>query len=127
MVIIMRLKRLLLFLLSVMCLSLSACVPVADTPADEFRQYDWSAETNGECEISLSFDELHATLTLEKKDVSLKISGICALTDHKLTIFDEESANGQTFDYKLYGDRVELSFEGGTLELFKEDENENDS
>ena len=116
----MRVKRYLMILSAAFCLLLCGCVPVADTPADELRQYSWSTSTEYGCEAALSFDGLRAGLDVKKAGLSMEISGVYALTDDKLTIFDEEGGESLTFGYKLYGDRVELSFEGGTLSLEKD-------
>lgn len=118
----MRVKMIIVISAAALCVLLSACVPVAETPAQELRLYRWSADTGYGCAASLSFDGLSAELKLEKADFTLDITGVYALTDDRLTIFDEKAGESTTFSYKLYGDRVELSYEGGALSLKKDGE-----
>lgn len=99
---------------------LSACVPSVSTPKDEIRLYSWDAEFENEKSASLTFDDTNAYLNVTCEAFDLNIGGLCVLTDGSLSICDDATLASYTFSYVLYGDRVELSFDGGTISLFKD-------
>ena len=116
----MRGKFLRFFLLIAAVMCLASCTRVLNSPADELRLYAWEYESdNGSC-VSLQFDDTNAYLTIENDTDSLTLSGLCIATDDRLTICDDDSGLHYSFCYQLYGDRVELSVNGGVLSLEKQ-------
>lgn len=112
-------RRILLVIPLLLCVLLSSCVPAAETPADELRQFSWSVEAEDGKTASLRFEDTTATLTVESADLKLKISGLCVLTDERMMICDRATSVNYTFAYVLHGDSVELSYNGGTISLDK--------
>ena len=89
----MRGKFLRFFLLIAAVMCLASCTRVLNSPADELRLYAWEYESdNGSC-VSLQFDDTNAY---------------------------DDSGLHYSFCYQLYGDRVELSVNGGVLSLEKQ-------
>lgn len=83
--------------------------------------YRWVCEEeNGTC-VELSFDRTDAHMNIENEAFTLDIIGLCYSDDDSLTICDENSGSHYTFGYQLYGDRVELCYNGGVLVLNKAD------
>ena len=108
-----------LTVLFVLCVLLSSCSRVIVTPADELCVNSWSNSFDN-CNIAtLSFGEDTCSLVIENPDHMLDISGVYAVTDDSLIICDADSGIHYTFGYRLHGDRVELSSDGGVLELLK--------
>ena len=113
----MRGKFFVFLLLSVMLLS--GCQRVLQTPADEFPQYDWQSEQENGSVVTLDFDDGRCTFAIEGDTISSIISGVCFVTDDKLVICDEDNGQNYTFGYHLFGDRVELSYNGSVITLKK--------
>ena len=86
---------------------LSACTRVIENASDELKMYHWACEEENGSQISLSFEDTDACLTVENEAFSMNIEGLCIADD--------------TFGYQLYGDRVELSFGSGMITLDKVD------
>lgn len=99
---------------------LSGCERNIESPFDELRGYSWQGELENGNTVTLSFDDSNARLSVENEDFSLDISGLCVPDDGSFVIFDENSDANYSFDYRLYGDRVELIAEGGELSLEKQ-------
>ena len=112
-------RKTLLIIPLLLCILLSSCVPAVETPADELRQYTWSAEAENGKTATLRFDDTTATLTVESDDFTLNLSGLCVLTDERLTICDRATSVNHTLSSILHGDRVELSYNSGTISLQK--------
>ncbi len=103
-----------------LCFLLSSCRTVVNSPADEIRLFNWSAALDNGSTATLRFKDTNAYLTVENEDVSLDIGGLCLLGDEKLTICDSATSVSFPFSYRLYGDRIELTWNGGTITLDKE-------
>lgn len=99
--------------------SLVSCTPVINNASDELRMNDWRYEGDNGSTVSLSFDDTDAYLYIENAAYTLDISGLCAADDDSLTICDTDIGKNYSFGYHLYGDRVELNFGSGVLELLK--------
>ncbi len=115
----MRGKYFVTALLLVIVFILSGCTRSVKGRSDELRMYDWQSEFDNGNTVSLSFDGSDATLIIVNDDHTLDISGLCAIDNESFVIFDENSDTNFAFDYKLYGDRVELSADNGTISLKK--------
>ncbi|MBQ3284134.1 MAG: hypothetical protein IJH40_00705 [Ruminococcus sp.] len=100
-------------------LCLVSCTRVINRASDELRMYDWRCEEDNGCIVSLSFDDTDADLNIGNDAFSLDICGLCIADDDSLTICDVGSGKNYNFKYQLYGDRVELRFGSGVLELKK--------
>ena len=98
---------------------LSACTRVIENASDELKMYHWACEEENGSQISLSFEDTDACLTVENEAFSMNIEGLCIADDDSFTICDSKSKNNYTFGYQLYGDRVELSFGSGMITLDK--------
>lgn len=82
--------------------------------------YSWSGAAENGTAASLSFDGSRGSLSIEG-DNGILIDGLCIAGNKSLTICDEKSGVNYTFSYTLYGDRVELTYNGSTLSLQKND------
>ena len=109
-----------LTVLLAICVLLSSCSRVIVTPADELCVNSWSNSFDNGNAASLSFGEDTCSLVIENGDHVLDLFGIYAVTDDSLLICDSDSGLHYTFGYKLHGDRVELEYSGGVLELMKD-------
>ena len=82
--------------------------------------YTWSNSFENGADVTLSFTQTNGFLDIESGDGSLRIGGLCMLTDDAMLIFDDNSGMNYSFGYHLYGDRVELSRDGNVLTLKKD-------
>ena len=98
---------------------LTGCTRVIESPSDELRMYSWYAEFDNGNTASLSFEDEKAFFSAENEDFSLNLSGLSVMTDDRIIICDDNSRMNYTFGYELYGDRVELSCNGSTITLDK--------
>ena len=115
----MRVKMIFLSCLLTSCLLLCGCQQVINSPADEFVLYDWQAEQENGKTVSLDFDDDSCSLMIRGNDVTTDIVGKCFVTDDQLVICDENNGQNYSFGYRLYGDHVELSYNGSVLTLQK--------
>lgn len=116
----MRGKCLIIGILS-LCIILicCACTRVIDTPAEELRAHQWGLESKEKGTVSLRFEGDDAALRIENDAGDLNISGLCMLTEDRMTICDTVTSVNYTFYYRLHGDRIELRCENGTIVLEK--------
>ena len=98
---------------------LSSCTQRINGAADELRRFSWDRAAENGNFASLMFCETKAYLFLKTQDSELRIRGIGIADEERLLICDEASGMNYTFGYKLYGDRIELSINGGTITLDK--------
>ena len=101
------------------CVTLCACRADFSSPADEIRLFSWRGETENGNTAELSFVDDEAVLTAHSDKWDVQISGLCALTDHTLVICDTNSEMNYTFRYQIHGDRIELTYDSGTIVLDK--------
>lgn len=115
----MRVKFFIAAFSIVILLLLSGCAQVIDNNADELRLYEWQGETEGGNTAALRFDGSDASFEIDFLDTEMIVSGFCTVSDDSLMICDDETGFDYTFDYKLYGDRVELTFDSSQISLKK--------
>ena len=115
----MRGKLFIPAILAAVVMLLTSCTRNIQGAADELRMYSWEGKAENGNAASLLFCETKAFLCLQTHDSTLRIYGVCAANDEKLLICYEISGMNYTFGYTLYGDRVELSANGGTITLSK--------
>ncbi|MBQ3265565.1 MAG: hypothetical protein IJH07_07285 [Ruminococcus sp.] len=107
--------------LAAVVMTLVSCTRIISSPADELRMYSWRGEAENGSTAALTFDDTDGSFVIENDDSSLTLSGLCFADDEKIIICDDESGQNYTFAYRLYGDRVELTYDGSTLTLDKTD------
>lgn len=117
----MRGKFIPILLILLLSVSLCSCSRVISSPGEEIREYSWQSQLENGNEITLSFDGADAALCVDCEDFILDIGGLCVTTDDRLMIYDTDSGTSYSFSYRLYGDRVELSYNDAEVPLFKLD------
>lgn len=89
------------------------------TQADELVANKWlSADKFGK-ELSLSFEDDTAYMRIKTNDFSYEIKGTVLLDEQSLKIFDDTLKQSYTFDYVLYGDKIEIIYDDTGIELDK--------
>ena len=83
----------------------------------ELKRYDWTAELEGGGELKLSFDGDFASLELKNCGDSAVIKGRMLADGESFIIFDDELMQCYSFSYVPRGDRLDLTYEGSTVEL----------
>lgn len=117
-------KRLSVILYTItLALLLCACKPLTATSADELVTSLWSTETSAGLTVKLTFDvaESEAELTLiDEENTAYVISGVYAVDGENLYITSQALAKTYKFGYKVYTDRVVLSYNGNEITLTAE-------
>lgn len=102
---------------------LSGCAKVVRSPQDEIRLYRWSGEFENGNRVELGFEDSYADFCVKNADFTLKICGLCSLTDDDFVILNEDDGIGYEFGYVLHGDCIDLSYHGDSITLEKIVEN----
>lgn len=87
--------------------------------ADELMANKWSACDKFGKEISLSFIEDTAELKMKTDNFSCEITGTALVDEQTLKIFDNNLKQSYSFNYTLYGDKIEITYYENTIELSK--------
>lgn len=87
--------------------------------ADELTMNKWSNSDKFDKEISLEFSDSKATLHLKTTNYSGKISGLAIIDEKTITINDTTLNQDFSFNYELFGDKINLEYNNNTLELKK--------
>lgn len=104
----------------IMMVLLTGCTQTQITSeADELMANKWSACDKFGKEISLSFIEDKAELKVKTDNFSCEITGIALVDDQTLKIFDNTLKQNYSFNYTLYGDKIEITYYENTIELSK--------
>lgn len=114
----MRMTKLLIVICCI-TMMLCGCRRTVDSPADEIVLYEWRSELDNGNTVSLSFSDDRAAVTAVNDSFKLSVSGYCAVYDDRFIISDTRTKDNYTFYYRLYGDRVELTYDGGTISVDK--------
>lgn len=115
----MRLKCFMVCIV-VITMILSGCTQsqVAST-ADELMANEWFADDKFGKEISLSFTQDTAELKVKTNDFSCKLIGTALVDEQTVKIFDNTLKQTYSFDYNLYGDKIEITYDENTVVLNK--------
>lgn len=109
----------LLAIIFALSLMLAGCAEVINSPRDEIRQYGWVGEYENGNRAELYFDDGSAEFSVKNPDFSLKISGLCSLTDDSFVILNDKDYVSYEFEYVLHGDSIELAYHGDAIVLEK--------
>ncbi len=110
-----------MFVCILLCFFLFSCSYVEQSYADELISNVWYAENENETKVQLSFtDDNRAELKIEgDADNTCTISGVCVINETSFVISDVTMAKNISIDYKLFGNKIDLTYMGQTLTLFK--------
>ena len=116
-------KRRAFILASILIISLCGCtVSPPDSAAEEIVLYSWklkSDDNSKESRGKLSFENRNIILNVKKTDKSeLKLNDYYEIDNDKIIIVSEDYVN-IVFKYKLYGNELELSYDGSALRFIK--------
>lgn len=87
--------------------------------ADELVANKWSSADKFGKELSLTFKDDTASLRVKTDDFDYEINGTVLLDEQTLKIFDDTLKQSYTFDYILYGDKIEIIYDDTSIELDK--------
>lgn len=116
-------KRRAFILASILIIILCGCtVSPPDSAAEEIVLYLWklkSDDNSKESRGTLSFENRNIILNVKKTDKSeLKLNEYYEIDNEKIIIVSEDYGN-IVFKYKLYGNELELSYDGSALRFIK--------
>ena len=89
--------------------------------AAELTERSWHAKLDGGGEAHLGFCGERAELTVSDGGERQIIEGDFIADESAFVIFDKSVCRNYSFTYVPHGDKLELTFDGGTIELFAED------
>lgn len=86
-------------------------------PEDELKTNTWCGKDEYNKQAELYFNCDNAVLTFKTDKTFVKVQGNAMVSDEKLVITDVALCQNITFSYKLYGDHIDLTYEGSTIKL----------
>ena len=101
------------------------CSCTADTSGEsyELTSENWHGVLKGGAEVSLSFSDNTAKLTLKSGEDEITIDGLYVIDENSFIIFNQEFKQSYNFDYTVSGDKLTLSYCGNQIEIEKQVEN----
>lgn len=107
-------------LLILICIQLFGCTTKNITcKSDELKSFTWSGSDDYGKSIELHFEENTGFLKIKSKEEVYEIKGDVKSDDKSLVITDNNLKDTYEFTYKLYGDKIELTYGENTLTLNK--------
>ncbi|HHZ06421.1 MAG TPA: hypothetical protein GX401_06515 [Clostridiales bacterium] len=111
-------KKIIVLLCALMCMLMCGCMKEQiNTIPQELKASVWKGEDDFNKGAVLSFDGDTATLLLKNGDDKVSIIGNAMIDDTAVTITDEALAEEFTFNYVLYGDKIEITYDNSTITL----------
>ncbi len=111
-------KSVVLFI--IFCLFIfSACTKNTSGNTYELTSSSWQTSLSGGAEVSLSFDDDTACLSISNADSQSQIQGRFIADDTDIVIFDSEIFQNYSFEYLVKNSTVDLSYNGATITLNK--------
>lgn len=96
---------------------------IIDKP-DEVMINSWSGSGKYSTTVFLSFDGTRASLDIHSMGgAKTRFYGDCVVDDRKIRLTDSHLKKSFEFDYDIKGDEMTLSYNGGTINLHKEQPN----
>lgn len=117
-----NMKKLVAALFLCMIIIFSGCSKSESGSVAELTQRRWSAELEGGGEASLSFSGERAELVLSSGGEREVIEGEYIADESAFVIFDKQIFRNYSFTYVPHGENLELTFEGGTIEMTADNE-----
>lgn len=101
------------------------CSCTADTSGEsyELTSENWHGVLKGGAEVSLSFSDNTAKLTLKSGEDEITIDGLYVIDENSFIIFNQEFKQSYNFDYTVSGDKLTLGYCGNQIEIEKQVEN----
>lgn len=90
-------------------------------PADELKSGIWQTNDNFGKEIKLEFDGDNASIYISNDNIKKSISGIASIDNSTINISDSDFCENFCFEYKLYGNKIDLIYNNYTITLNKVD------
>lgn len=90
-------------------------------PADELTSGIWQTNDDFGKAIKLEFDGDNASIHISNNNTQKIISGIVSIDNSKISINDSKLFENFCFEYKLYGNRIDLIYNNNTITLNKID------
>lgn len=117
----MRVKKILFICLALVCmLWCSSCSQIVQTSSEELKLYEWQRDNENGTQIFLRFSEDTALLSIQgDKEVTCEITGLCVANEETFVISDTSMMKNISFNYKVYGDHLDLTYGGSTISLEK--------
>ncbi len=107
----------------VLCLTLLLCSctqRAVSTPEDELKVNSWKGSGEYCTTVYLSFNETKASLDIHSMGgAETRFYGDCEVGDSKIYLTDSRLKKSLEFDYEIEGDKMTLSYDGGTINLVK--------
>lgn len=116
-----KVKLILLNFCVINMLIFCSCSQIPNSFAQELTQSNWEAEFKNGTKVALTFLEDNKAKfdIVGDYDNSCTISGVCTVSEKAFVISDISMAKNISMEYKLYGNKVEITYMGETISLDK--------
>ncbi|MCQ4114980.1 hypothetical protein [Ruminococcus sp. zg-921] len=89
--------------------------------ADELRINSWSGNGEYSTKVFLSFDGSKASFNVQSMGgAKTSFYGDCFINDNKIRLTDNRLKKSFEFNYDIEGDKMTLTYSGGTINLHKD-------
>ena len=108
----------LLILTMIFC---SCTQPAITDKTDELRVNSWSGTGEYSTKVFLSFNGTNASFDVQSMGgAKTSFYGDCVVDDSKIRLTDSRLKKSFEFDYDIQGNKMTLTYDGGTINLEKD-------
>ncbi len=117
-------KKIVALFYLIICLMFCSCTENTSGYSYELTSSNWKTTLNGGAEVSLTFDDDTANLTIINADKSTQIKGKFLADEETFVIFVPEISQNYGFSYIPKGSTLDITYNGNTITLEKTSENQ---
>ena len=119
----MFVKKFFAVFVCIICFIFCSCTADTSGESYELTSESWHGVLKGGAEVSLSFSDNTAKLTLKSGEDEITIDGLYVIDENSFIIFNQEFKQSYNFDYTVSGDKLTLGYCGNQIEIEKQVEN----
>lgn len=108
----------------IICIMFCSCTQNTSGYSYELTSSKWKSTLEGGAEVSLSFDNEIASLSIKNSDKSTQIKGKFIADEETFVIFVPEICQNYGFSYAPKGNTLDITYNDNTISLEKVSENQ---
>lgn len=112
-------KKIVALFYLIICIMLCSCTQNTSGYSYELTSSKWHKTLDGGAEVSLTFDNDTANLSINNADKSTQIKGKFIADNETFVIFVPELSQNYSFKYKPKGNALDLIYNSNTITLDK--------
>ena len=112
-------KKFVVIISIIICIVFCSCTQDTSGYSYELTSSSWKSTQKGGAEVSLTFDDDTANLSIKNADKSTQIKGKFIADEETFVIFVPEICQNYGFAYVSKGNTLDISYNGNTITLEK--------